>query len=55
MKDFTYINNGFNLTAYDCVWLKDMGLLETRWILDREWFFVFYPNRQLTFDEWVGK
>lgn len=54
MKDFTYICNGFNLNAYDCIWLKDMGLKETRWILDREWFFVFYSNKQLTFNEWVN-
>jgi len=55
MKDFTYIDNEFNLQACACEWLRDMGLKETRWILDREWFFVYYSNKQITFDKWVNE
>ena len=54
MKDFTYIGNEFSLNVDACIWLRKMGLNETRWILDREWFFVFYSNRQLIFNEWIN-
>lgn len=50
MKDFTYIDNGSNLHAIDCEWLRNVGLRETRWILDREWFIVFYDK---PFSEWI--
>ncbi len=56
MKNFTYVGNDkFNLRGLACEWLKDMGLRETRWILDREWFLAYYShdNKQITFEEWV--
>jgi len=51
MKDFTYIDNEFNLHACACEWLRDMGLRETRWILDTEWFSIY--NCRITFNEWI--
>ena len=51
MKDFIYIDNGFNLHASACEWLRDMGLKETRWILDREWFIAYDVN--ITYSEWT--
>ena len=54
MKDFTYIHNEFNLNVESCVWLRKMGLKETRWILDIDWFFVYCHNKQITFDEWIN-
>ncbi len=52
VKDFTYIDNGFNLHAHACRWLRDMGLKETRWILDREWFLNHY-NGTVTYYDWI--
>ena len=55
MKNYTYYNIGkTNLQIIDSRWLRKLGLNETRWILDREWFFVFYSNRQLIFNEWIN-
>lgn len=56
MKDFTYYNNKRSLHAYACSWLRKMGLRETRWILDREWFFIHCNTvEQLTFKRWIGE
>ena len=37
MKDFTYYADKTSLHIDGCNWLEDMGLRETRWILDAEW------------------
>ncbi len=54
MKDFIYLEDETNLHAYACRWLHDMGLKETRWILDSEWFIAFYKNR-ITFNKWINE
>ena len=54
MKDFIYTEDETNLHAYACRWLDDMGLKETRWILDSEWFIAFYKNR-ITFNKWINE
>ncbi len=53
MKDFTYIDIDceFNLHVHDCEWLRDMGLKETRWILDSEWILSFIDN--ITYEQWI--
>jgi len=54
MKDFIYTeNNKYNLHAYACRWLSDVGLKETRWILDSGWFITFYKKR-ITYDLWIN-
>ena len=53
MKDFTY-NNSTNLDASNCIWLKQMGLKETRWILDSEWFLTQHHLGNPTFKKWIG-
>ena len=51
MKDFKYTNE-YGLRAANCMWLKIMGLKETRWILDTEWFLT-QRETEMTFKEWV--
>ena len=58
MKDFTYYyNNGGDdkrsLLMSDCGWLRNMGLRETRWILDREWLGAQHKN--ITFKKWIER
>ncbi len=54
MKNFTYIDNDkCNLRGHACEWLRDMGLRETRWILDTEWIFAY--GEQTTFEEWINE
>ncbi len=54
MKDFIYTEDESNLHACACRWLRDMGLKETRWILDADWFIVYYKNR-ITFHKWINE
>ena len=52
MKDFTYEENHLSGLHVDaCEWLKDMGLKETRWILDSEWLLSFINN--ITYEKWI--
>ncbi len=54
MRNFTYYNiNETNLHIDVCEWLEGMGLKETLWIIDREWFFYSYDN--MTFNKWTKK
>lgn len=49
MKDFIYYSKDkWDLHISDSIWLIDMGLRETHWILDARWFI----NRS-TFNEWM--
>lgn len=52
MKYFTRNENISGLRAADCEWLSDMGLKETRWILDAEWILFFY-GKMMTFNKWI--
>lgn len=54
MKDFTYHGKIYSLEAYACRWLMDMGLKETRWILDTAWFLDHY-NGTVTYHDWIRK
>ena len=49
MKDFTYDKSGLQIDACSC--LEDLGLRETRWILDATWF--LNNSNHPTFKEWI--
>ncbi len=52
MKDFTYYyDNGVSLCLSECDWLTLLGLKETQWILDTEWFLK--NNKIITFKQWI--
>ncbi|KKN00704.1 hypothetical protein LCGC14_1135040 [marine sediment metagenome] len=52
MKDFTYYcDNGVSLCLSECDWLTLLGLRETQWILDTEWFLK--NNKIITFKQWI--
>ncbi len=54
MKDFTYYDNDKeSLHIDDCDWLEDMGLKETLWIIDGQWFLT--PREHRIFKEWIGE
>ena len=54
MKDFTYYDdNKKSLHVHDCDWLEDMGLRETLWIIDVQWFLK--QGNTLIFKEWIGE
>ena len=58
MKDFYYYNdnNKSGLCVADSVWLTDIGLRETKWILDVVW--IFSTNNEvnpISFKEWIGE
>ena len=53
MKDFTYHNaNEYCLLSDSCSWLRQMGLLETFWVLDIKWI-IFYYEDIVTYKEWI--
>jgi len=50
MRDFIYDGDvGLEIDACSC--LEDLGLRETRWILDATWFLSKRSNP--TFKEWI--
>jgi len=52
MKDFTYYDRDKkSLHIDDCDWLENMGLRETQWILDGQWF--LRPPEHRIFKEWI--
>lgn len=54
MKDFTYTGTGeLSLNVNCCIWLRKLGLRETRWFLDIEWL----QNKSdiFIFHEWVNE
>ena len=52
MKNFTYDEkDGLEIDACSC--LKELGLRETRWILDATWFLSNRSNP--TFKKWIGE
>ena len=54
MKDFTYYDDDkISLRVSDCQWLREMGLVETQWILDIKWL-LMRVNRPV-FKEWIGE
>jgi len=51
MKKFTHIESGLHSLHHDdCVWLTNMGLRETRWILDVDWISYSYD---ITYKQWM--
>lgn len=49
MKKFTYYKNDkINLQLNDSRWLNDIGLIETRWILDVNWLIDHF-----TYPKWI--
>ena len=54
MKDFTFYNFAETSLHIDgCDWLEGMGLKETLWIIDGQWFLAS-SNTQI-FKEWIGE
>ena len=54
MKNFTYYDDDKRgLFIFDCDWLRDTGLKETRWILDSKWLLANWTN--LTFKKLIGE
>ena len=51
MKHFTYNQNNYDLNSSACLWLKQMGLRETLWILDAGWLLSSYED--LTYNKWI--
>jgi len=56
MRAFYYYNdnNKSGLCVTDSIWLTDMGLRETKWILDVTW--ILFTNNDvnsLSFKEWI--
>lgn len=49
MKEFTYIGE-YSLLPDACEWLTNMGLHETRWILDADWIIFSY---EITYHQWM--
>jgi len=56
MKDFYYYNdnNKSGLCVTDSVWLTDLGLRETKWILDATWILTAnHRVNPVSFKEWI--
>jgi len=53
MKDFTYYEIDHSLDFDACSWLDELGLRETRWILDTDW--ILTQSSSPTFKVWVGE
>lgn len=52
MKDFTYIGTDEHSLHVDCcIWLRLLGLRETRWFLDVEW--LRNESNDFIFRKWV--
>jgi len=49
MKNFTYIEN-YSLHYAAAAWLTNMGLRETRWILDSDWISYSYD---ISYKKWM--
>lgn len=49
MKDFIYVEN-YSLHYAAAAWLTDIGLHETRWMLDASWISRSYL---MTYSEWI--
>jgi len=50
MKDFQYYNPD-GPTPPNRKWLRKIGLRETQWILDANWFIRYHPKS--IYKEWV--
>ena len=50
MKDLVYSEHGYGLPSGACIWLREIGLKETRWILDAEWIM---KHDNTTFNKWM--
>ena len=53
VRDFIYNRNNYDLYPSACLWLRQMGLKETRWFLDTEWLLSSYNN--VTYKEWISE
>ena len=51
MKKFIYDESGLQIDACSC--LEDLGLRETRWILDATWF--LNDGMIMTFNQWINE
>ena len=51
MKDFNYRKEKYDLYPGACLWLRHMGLIETRWFLDSAWLLSSYND--LSYKKWV--
>lgn len=53
MKDFAYYESSLHSLHHDaCDWLTNMGLRETRWILDADWISYSYD---ITYCKWISE
>ena len=53
VRDFVYNRNNYDLYPSACLWLRQMGLKETRWFLDTEWLLSSYNS--MSYKEWIDE
>ena len=53
MRDFIYDEKDSDLEYDACFWLEELGLRETRWILDADWF--LNDGMTMTFNQWINE
>jgi len=51
--NFFYYRHKQNLHLSNHKWLKEMGLKETLWIIDGQWFLIL--SNGPIFKEWIGE